>query len=400
MASSSRLTNKPGSVVRGPDFFGREQELKELWDLLDRVSVLMLAARRVGKTSLLWRMLEQPAAGWKCIVLSLEDLESESAFVARLLEEACRLAPKGTWAFKLRRGLRQLLDKVQGLAAGPLKVQLAREIGVEWREDAETILEILHGLEHRTLVLLDEFPIFIQLLLRGDDGEGRAQSFLKWFRAQRLDPRLTGDQIRFLLTGSVGLDAVLRAAGMSSHINDLGLYSLRPFSTEVAEAFLERLAEGEGIVLDEAMRQRILELVDWPIPFHLQLLFQQVRLAVHHRNEPPSVELVNRAHQALLAADHRKPLNHWVSRLRETSVSQAEHDLKREILAAAARDQHGVSSRSVLQLRRVHPPQLNGNDVLATLEYDGYLMKVGARWCFASSLLRAWWLKWVATRER
>jgi hypothetical protein len=32
--------------------------------------------------------------------------------------------------------------------------------------------------------------------------------------------------------------------------------------------------------------------------------------------------------------------------------------------------------------------------VLLALEHDGYLVQHDDRWRFASSLLRAWWLRW------
>ncbi len=398
MSDSSRLKNKPGTLVRGSDFFGRELEQRELWDLLERASVGMLAARRVGKSSLLCRMLDQPAPGWRCIYLSLEALESESAFVGELLAEICALAPKSTWRTRLRVKLRDLMESLEAVRTGPLQVQLREEVGGHWRDDAQAALEILGNLEHRTVILLDEFPTFVQCLLDSNGGKARAKSFLQWFRARRLDPAQQDGRVRFLLTGSVGLDGVLRAAGMAAQVNDVQTYPLRPFSSEEAEAFVDALARGEQLVLNEASRSRFLELMDWPIPYYIQVLFLQVAREARRPGRELNVELVEQAFETLLSHRHRIEFDHWVSRLRETSASQAENDLKLKLLEAAARDRNGISSRTALQLRRLHAPELNENAVLGTLEFDGYISKVGTRYAFTSSLFRKWWLKWVALK--
>jgi uncharacterized protein len=92
------LKNKTGQPVRGDDFFDREPELAELWHMVERDHVLMLAPRRVGKTSLLLRMSDQPRAGWQVRFFDVEAADSESRFVAKMLAELYALEPKGaTW---------------------------------------------------------------------------------------------------------------------------------------------------------------------------------------------------------------------------------------------------------------------------------------------------------------
>jgi predicted AAA+ superfamily ATPase len=56
------LTNQLGRPVSGEDFFDREDKLNQIWQLLhDSNNLLLLAPRRVGKTSLMTRLGAQAA---------------------------------------------------------------------------------------------------------------------------------------------------------------------------------------------------------------------------------------------------------------------------------------------------------------------------------------------------
>jgi len=53
------LSNIVGNTVQGEDFFDREHELDRVLERLETDNVLLLAPRRVGKTSLMYRVREK-----------------------------------------------------------------------------------------------------------------------------------------------------------------------------------------------------------------------------------------------------------------------------------------------------------------------------------------------------
>jgi AAA+ ATPase superfamily predicted ATPase len=61
-----------GSVVRNNDFFGREGIVTQIWDKLAKGSVLLAAPRRFGKTSLMYRLIDNPKPEYKLIHLDAE----------------------------------------------------------------------------------------------------------------------------------------------------------------------------------------------------------------------------------------------------------------------------------------------------------------------------------------
>jgi hypothetical protein len=383
------MKNKVGSPVKGNDFYGRDLEIAEISDLIARGHVLMLAPRRVGKTSILFRLRDQPTDGWKCLFFSAEALTSEAQFVAAFLETVWKLAPPSTWKLKISHRLQQFIHGLGGVDVGFLRVRLADAIQGTWQEDGATAVQILDSSESKTLVLIDEFPIFVRRLLEQPDGRQRTSLFLDWFRDLRIARDL--DNVRFLVTGSIGLDGVVHLPGLTATINDFAPYRLGPWSLELADQFLARLGEEESLPLAPEIRSSILSRINWPIPFHLQLFFDQIRRS---RAAEISLQRVEDAYKSLLESQNRLHFEHWAERLEAVYSSAPEHDLARAILRAAALAPVGITKDTVVQLRQKYAPRVRETTILATLENDGYLTFQDSHWVFASFLLRDWWIRW------
>ena len=53
-------TNQTGPPVRGGDFYDRETFIPQLWERIsDGANILLLAPRRVGKSSVMFRLVDQ-----------------------------------------------------------------------------------------------------------------------------------------------------------------------------------------------------------------------------------------------------------------------------------------------------------------------------------------------------
>lgn len=386
------MKNRTVKPVRKDDFFDRRQEMAELWHLVERDNVLMLAPRRVGKTSILLRMRDLPREGWRCSFLNVEAVDSEAQFVARLLAELYRLDPQGTLWSKLGDRVLQVLRGIGKV--GPVEVDLTRIVDRDWQEVGSSLLRLLGQLPGRNLLLLDEFPIFVRRLLRSEDGPARTRLLLDWFRMVRLDPAVEDADVHFLLAGSIGLDSVVARVGMTGTINDLVTFRLGPLSADKGDELLAELGKGEGLELDAGIRRRILSHIRWPIPYHLQLIVDQMLRQVRFRGATLSEDLVDRAYEALFAPENRKHFSHWEERLQDKLLEPAERDLMRAVLEAAARDPAGMDADTLVQLRNRVGQEVDARALLLALEHDGYLAETAGRWRFASSLLRDWWLRW------
>ncbi len=391
------MKNKAGPPVRREDFLEREEETQELWHRAMRGHVLMLAPRRVGKTSLLRHMEDSPRDGWSCLFLSAESLDSESQFVARLLETASTAHPDGAWKERSSLAFKKFLKGVGQAKAGPVDIDIGQALLTEWRDIGATALRVMQELRGNTLILVDEFPVFVRNLLGSDDnpeGKRRAKLFLDWFREIRNAQGNGAGRVHFILTGSVGLDMVVRKVGLSGTINDLSTFSLGPLTPEQAWKLLQCLSEGEDLLLPEAVQTRMLEHIDWPIPFYLQLLFREVLSRVKFRRKVLDESLVDEVYESLLGPEMVKHFDHWKERLDDSLLSPQVRDLRRALLEGACKDRRGLSRSSIVQIWKKVAPDEDADEVLLGLNHDGYLTRKGNRWLFTSSLLRDWWRRW------
>jgi uncharacterized protein len=250
--------------------------------------------------------------------------------------------------------------------------------------------------EKSWLLLVDELPIFVLALLRQDSTGARTRTFLNWFRQRRLDPRAR-DRVRWLLAGSIGLDTVTRRLGFGDTINDLYLSTnLGAFGLPTAHAFLDGLATTYDISLPHAVKERLLERAGWLIPYHLQLLFAELRAHCSDNGSTPSAEAVEAAYQALLGPSKRAYFDYWVQRLHEElgppDDARALSLLNHIAPNPAGEPLHILSSGLANQIPDANARSATLHYLLDVLQSDGYLTKQDGRYFFRSTLLRDYWL--------
>src|ERR1039457_5671826 len=135
----------PGSMGRlaeGSASFDREEIIRRVWDLLKTSNLLLLAPRRVGKSSLLNRLKEDgPARGYNTLYLSVPDAENELDFIKRLVR-GFRDAEwtSGGWVAALKDKLPADLEAV--LKTGLIELKAKK---FDWRRPAEDLEALLRS---------------------------------------------------------------------------------------------------------------------------------------------------------------------------------------------------------------------------------------------------------------
>src|SRR5665213_1076020 len=201
-----------GPPVTANNFYPRPELIKKLVSALEGAHVAFLGPRRTGKTSCLKAIEANPPIGYLPIFLDLEKHETVLAWlndmageIQRKIEQPIQLAAS---MYADRAELSKRIAHVRSVAG---KKQ-------EWRPVAEAFLEFLKQPGAQFMFLLDEFPLFL-IHVEKNAGRKEVEAALHWFRAARQE--LVDCAPRFLLTGSVGLHAVVRGFGLSPSINDL-----------------------------------------------------------------------------------------------------------------------------------------------------------------------------------
>ena len=182
-------------------------------------------------------------------------------------------------------------------------------------------------------------------------------------------------------------------------INDLTLVPLGAFSQETAGDFLTELAVAENLPLSAETIDDMLDLIGWPLPYFLQLLFHAIKdLPPDQRSqEYPGPADVQSAQQLLVSASYANYFMHWVTRLRE-QLSAPDADASELLLKQLCRHKRGLSRNKLLQLLLAKRPSADPEQVeqqlsllLDLLERDGYLQREKSIYFFRSFLLREFW---------
>ena len=378
------------------DFFGRAVEIDDLLDTLPRDNVLLLAPRRVGKTSVMHALARRWCdQGGRALFFDVQGSASEMHF-ARKLAGAIDASEEGgaiATAFGRLRAAVSRVAKVGGTAAGMgVELELRDTPDAEWHGATEALVRGLADQERETLLLVDELPLLVQQILATDaaNGRDRAKAFLDALRRWRVDPAL--GRVHWLVAGSIGLDSLARRYAFSASINDFVLKPLGAFDDETARRLLEALAQGHTTGFETDARDHLVARVGWCLPYYLQLLFGEARALA--RGRVIDVHMVDLAWATLLDAHHRSHFDHWWSRLGE-SLAAPDAERAHLLLHALAGASNGVArdEARVRVMGESITPEARDRwaFVVDTLTSDGYLVEDGGRFRFRSPLLRDFW---------
>jgi hypothetical protein len=399
------MNNILGQPVEGEDFFDREGDTQQLWLTLEEGNhVLLLAPRRVGKTSLAHRVgAEALRFQWKFALVDVQGCRDELGFLDHLFQDLKSagvrvpvLARLTEWVTYARRELR---GKV---GAGDFSLEVHAGDGHETstlEHQIERLFQEIKSSGDKILIAVDELPVLLEALEDAEPDQRRLRGFLNWFRGLRLRYR---ENVRWLLLGSVGLDTFAELRQLTATTNDLQPASLGAYDEPTAIAFLRTLATSKDIEMDEPLCRLVLEQIGWPLPFFLQLVFHEIySLLGPPPRRKPGPQDVMKACQGLLSPQFYKHFEPWRGRLSE-GLDVDHHKTARTILSALCVAPEGQSRAHLVGLVQAKFPHKDNDDVarmvattLGQLERDGYLLKQSSAnsttYAFRSFLLRGYW---------
>lgn len=400
------ISNKTGSPVSGDDFFDREWEFKQLTKSVQaQEHVLISAPRRVGKSSLMKKVLEwSRSQGYVAVDADVQDCKDESDFLEILAEAFRKSGIKAGWLSNIYKQINAFRNWLNGIKinVSTVGIEFSKSLPPEWRQTTKVFDELFEKLienNQKVLVGMDELPIFLSRIMKIDskDGSMRVDIVLHWLRSMRQKH----PQIVWIICGSIGLDTFAEQHNLVGAINDLRLQRLGAFSDQDARTFLKLLGESpkNPLKLRDETIDYIIEKVGWPLPYFLQLVFQIVdEMPPDDRStEYPSAKDVDKACEILYEADYSKYFTHWVTRLND-QLPVSDVDVAEVILKAVSRNKGGLSRNKLLQQLISRQPNTDIEKIekqltflLDMLERDGYFLRTHSIYAFRSFLLREFW---------
>ena len=395
--SSGVLKRATGNWVVGDQFWDREAELSLFLERLEEGAHLLLTApRRIGKTSLLREAARRLDGRFLCLYVDLEKAESPSDAVVELGLAAHAYKPAWDRFVSLFQNV--VKDTVETVKIKDLSIVLRSGLSADnWRSKGDELFQILAEQDQPVALFLDEVAILVNRLLRGSDyiitNERREEvdAFLSWLRANSI--RHQG-KIRLVLTGSIGLEPLVRQAGLSATLNTFAPFHLEPWTRNVASGCLTALANGYGLVLHADAVEEMLDRLGVYVPHHVQMFFdhvyQRARLSA---TQEVSIAVVKEVYeQSMLGIRGHLELSHMEERLKMVLGP------KLDLLALDLLTEAAVVGTLTADTARILALGLFGEewrpplrDVLGILEHDGYLRSRDDAYSFASALLKDWW---------
>lgn len=381
------ISNKIGPPVEGDDFFGREKEIQKANKLLDSSHSLLLSApRRIGKSSLAKRLIEEKKnQDWKCVYIDLEETTTEDGFLNLVIEAFCK---NGIWkqvAEGMSKGLASVLESIEKISLGPVQFNFAKKEG---QEDLYKNLKELIRHDEDTFIVVDELTLFLTILSKGEDGVEKVAFILNWLRSLR---QVSKTKVRWLFCGSVGLRNFTSAMNLGYTVNDLTEFSLDELSRGEAAGLLLELCKSENIEMSDELVEYTLNKLYWNIPYFIQIIFSN--LAEDYADKITR-EDIDTAYRKLCSENY---LSTWSERL----VEYGEYELPaRQILKLLATRPEGMERKGMLNnlmtgqdASKIEAVDYTLSKVLTMLENDGYIMKIDALRMFRSPLLRDYWFE-------
>ncbi len=387
------MKNSLGHPARGEAFYPRGREIKRIYRVLDAgTSIYLSAPRRVGKTSILRYIEELPAEGYVFIYVITESVDEANEFFKIVFEELVKSDAVKNLA-KLFTGVKDVITDILGKVKTVYNVELREAGETDYYEILTQLFSQIKPEMGRVVILIDEFPQTVLNILN-KDGKHAAEKFLQKNRALRHHEHLL-DKISFIYTGSMSLHPIVSQVTELTAVNDLRTVEVKPLSNEEAKDFLQQLSETDKVNLEDEVIDYILERIGWLIPFHLQLLEQEIVDVYELTNEPIDKNTVDQAFEQVVHSRNKPQFEPYFARLK---IVFKYHEYQFVIYLLKE-----IALNEVVEINQLHDMSVQFNipeykTALDILEGDGYIYQTENKtYRHTSPILRMWCQKHICS---
>lgn len=382
---------KAGPPVRGDDYFIRNNLIDKAWDYIESGNhILVTAPRRVGKTSLMYYLMDNPKENFSFIFLDTESINNENEFFRRIVNKVLKTDFVKN-SQKILTFLETHLPTINKI--GPEGVEFGVSDEHNYLEMLKKIFKSTSSSDCKLIIILDEYPETLENIIQ-DEGESAGKHFLHSNRELRMDIDVNTN-VQFIYTGSIGLENIVSTLNIMKTINDLSRLNVHPFKEEEGKQLISLLLFNVKFDLSEKLINYIFQKIEWLIPFYIQLIIQELKHI--HRDEnldEITVDIIDRAFNEML--EQRQHFEHWHTRLR-SSLKGNKYNFAKNLLNIIS-DKNTITSNEILNIAVKYNLEESYKSILATLIYDGYINNNEDidTYRYNSPILRMWWKKNVA----
>ena len=379
-----------GQAARGKDYWDRPFILEDIIEVIERGEhILLVAPRRVGKTSLMYRIMDTVGDEYVVIYVNAQSAHSESQFWEKLFDTLMDEEFIATLQQRAR-NFWNTLSSLRLSEAGSEGIKFGDSKAIDYEKAFERLLKSYDG-DKKLVIMMDEFSQTIENIIQYESVE-KAEKLLEVHRELRQNHKLS-QKSAFIYAGSIGLESVVANMKSSKDINDLVNISVPPLEEDDAKKFIVHLCTSNDMMIETSDIEYILEKIEWLIPFYIQLIIQELK-RFDRRDISISKEAIDDAIEKILA--YKKLFIHWLERLE--IFSKDEKDFAKDILNAISKDKSIISNDLYNMANKYKLNDYDAQQIVHALKYDGYINNSDDEhiYRFNSPILRIWWYRNVA----
>ncbi|MCB2356938.1 ATP-binding protein [Clostridium estertheticum] len=382
-----------GQAARGENFFKRPILINKLWRKIDSDSSIIISApRRVGKTSLMRYIEDNPRDKYYVVYVITESVYNENKYYKEIVKailncDSIRKRDKVINSIKdIAKNIFKSIDEV-----GIDSVKFSKNIEYNYYDKFIEIMRSIDLEGHKLIIMIDEFAQTIENIQQ-KEGTAYAVHLLQSNRVLRQNSDIN-NKFQFIYTGSISLEGIARRMDSSKFINDLDIVKVTPLSKSEGKNLINELLKGLDFTMDEGTINHMLNEIKWLIPFYIQLAMDKIQdiydednlCVIHNKSVDIAIKRM---------IEENNKFSSWHERL----VVYKNNDYK---FIIETLDQISISEAKKITYNEIHNLAVKYNlcetykDLLNTLIDDGYLNNDDEEkfYTFTSPILRMWWCK-------
>lgn len=261
-----------GPAATGDFYFSRTNIENDIWDELKKgTSVLLAAPRRVGKTSIMRAIEENPQEGFLLKFEIIQGVQTKEDFyktIFKLLYSCLSRFKKTTTYFE------HLLKSIK-----ITEIDISGSISIDGKpinylEETSKILTELNSSNEKIVLLIDELPEVLHNINKNGKKED-ASEILDNLRVWR---QKDYKNIQFVLAGSIGIHYVVSSIeGRTKDLNDLHTINCEPLSKKEAKAYINWATDEATIQYNDEQTELLLEKTQhYYTPYFLNLMLDRI----------------------------------------------------------------------------------------------------------------------------
>ncbi|WP_428069730.1 AAA-like domain-containing protein [Chryseobacterium gambrini] len=372
-----------GKEATGKFYYRREVFENEVWKEIEKGNNVLLAApRRVGKTSVMKYMTENPKENYKLIFRNVQGIDDEKRFYKTIYELIIFCLSK----FKKSKTLIQnyfTKMKISEITTSGIKIETK---DIDYLGEINSLIPQLDKDGENIILLIDELPEVLHNLYLKDQKE-TALNILKNLRHWRQEDGFR--KIQFVLAGSIGIHYVVKTiAGRSSDINDLYKITYQPLDESEVLDYISTVTKNASVQYDEEKILHIKNKIQYFVPYFINLMLDEIDKAAIKRNDPKiTIEHIDEAFNAIIKNNDN--FSDWKKRLTDY-LPKEDFSFINEILTHIShKDQ--ISIQNIYDIAVKHNKETDYMDFIKDLEQDGYIVENSQSYTFISPFLKEYW---------